>query len=67
MRGNTWTIVALGTGLVMLPLIVTDDIATDATGSTVLELVTALGPVVGIMFLVACVAAVIALFGSEGF
>jgi biopolymer transport protein ExbB/TolQ len=66
MRGSIWTVVALGSGLAMLPVIVDVD-SPDATGQTVLDLVGSLGPVLGLLLFVTGMAFVITLFTSDGF
>lgn len=66
MRGNTWTIVALGVGVVFLPLVLSEDLVTDGTGETIFDLVTALGVPVALMFIVAVFAFFIVLFDGGG-
>lgn len=66
MRGSIWTVVALGSGLAMLPVIVDVD-SPDATGQTVLDLVGSLGPILGLLLFVTGMAFVITLFTSDGF
>lgn len=66
MRGSIWTVVALGSGLAMLPVIVDVD-SPDTTGQTVLDLVGSLGPILGLLLFVTGMAFVITLFTSDGF
>lgn len=67
MRGNIWSIVALGVGLVMLPLIIDGDATLDSTGETVMTLVSAIGPVVALAFVVATFGLLVTLFSNDSF
>jgi hypothetical protein len=66
MRGTIWTVVALGSGLALLPAIL-DISATDTTGQTVLDVVSPLAPVLGVLLFVAAMAVVITMFDADGF
>jgi len=56
MRGSTWSVVALVAGVAMAPAILDVDVSGDATGQTVLELLTVFDPLLGL-------AAVVVVFG----
>jgi len=66
MRGSIWTVVALGSGLALVPAIIDVD-TPDATGQTVLDVVGSLAPVLGLLLFVTTMALVIAFFTSDGF
>jgi len=66
MRGSIWTVVALGSGLALVPAIIDVD-SPDATGQTVLDVVGSLGPVLGLLLFVTGMAVVISLVTSDGF
>ena len=66
MRGSTWTVVALGSGLALLPAIFDVD-SPDATGQAVLDIIGSLSPVLGLLLFVTAMAFVITLFSSDGF
>jgi len=66
MRGSIWTVVALGSGLALLPAIL-DVSAPDATGQTVLDVVSPLAPVLGVLLFVTAMAVVISMFNADGF
>ena len=66
MRGSIWTVVALGSGMALVPAIIDVD-SPDATGHTVLDVVGSLGPVLGLLLFVTGMAVVIAFFTSDGF
>lgn len=66
MRGNIWTVVALGTGIVFLPLILDVD-ATGETAGIVQDLTTAIAPVIALTFVVAVMGYFLVLFGSDSF
>lgn len=68
MRGNIWTIVALGVGLAMTPAMLGGDtLATDQVGDNILSLVSTIGPVLAIMLVVAVFGLFITLFSTDGF
>jgi biopolymer transport protein ExbB/TolQ len=66
MRGSIWTVVALGSGLALVPAIIDVD-SPDATGQTVLDVVGSLAPVLGLLLFVTGMAVVISLVTSDGF
>jgi hypothetical protein len=66
MRGSIWAVVALGSGLALVPAIIDVD-SPDATGQTVLDVVGSLAPVLGLLLFVTAMALVIAFFTSDGF
>lgn len=63
-RGSIWSVVALGVGVVMLPLILPDS-GSGSAGSTIFDLVSAISPTVGLMFSVAAFGLLIAVLGFE--
>lgn len=67
MRGRIWTVVALGVGLVMTPLILDVDVSGDATGQTALSLLSSFAPIIGLVFTIACVGLLLVFFGSDGY
>lgn len=67
MRGNPFTIVAVGIGAVMIPLILDVDVSGDDAGETILSLVGTLDLVVGLAFMVACLGLLVAYFTDSGF
>jgi biopolymer transport protein ExbB/TolQ len=66
MRGSIWTVVALGSGLALVPAIINVD-SPDATGQAVLDVVGSLAPVLGLLLFVTGMAVVISLVTSDGF
>lgn len=67
MRGNPFTIVAVGIGAVMIPLILDVDVSGDDAGETILSLIGTLDLVVGLAFMVACLGLLVAYFTDSGF
>jgi len=67
MRGSIWTIVAVGVGAAMTPVVLDVDVSGDATGQTALDLVAVLGPVVGLAFVIAVFGLRLACFTDSGF
>jgi len=65
MKGSIWSVVALGTGIVMLPLILPST-GGDAVGGNVFGLITSIAPVVGLTFVVAVFGLLLAFLGSDG-
>lgn len=66
MRGSIWTIAALGIGAAMTPLILDIDVSGDATGETALALLSSVGPVVGLAFVVAVFGLLVVFFTDSG-
>ena len=66
MRGNIWTVVALGVSIVFIPLVLDVD-ASGETASIVESLTTAIAPVVGLTFIIAVFGLFLVLFGSDSF
>ena len=64
MRGSIWSVVALGTGIAFLPLVVPNS-GTDPTGDAIYGLISAIAPVLGIMFAVAVFGLLIVLLGFD--
>lgn len=66
MRGSIWTVASLGTGLVLLPLILDVD-ATGETADIVSQLTTAIAPVVALTFIMAVFGYFLVLYTSDSF
>jgi len=66
MNGSIWSVVALGTGIVMLPLILPSTGGGDATGSAIFDLVTSVAPAVGLTFVVVVFGLLVSFIGSDG-
>lgn len=68
MRGSTWTVVALGTGAAMTPVIFDVDVGGDGTGETALSLLSSVDLLVGLAFVVAVFGLLISFaFTDSGF
>jgi len=67
MRGNPFTIVAVGIGAVMIPLVLDVDVSGDETGDTILSLLGTVDLLVGLAFMVACLGLLVAYFTDSGF
>jgi len=67
MRGNPTTIIAVGIGAAMIPLVLDVNVSGDATGDTILSLLSAVGPLVSLAFVVACLGLLVAYFTDSGF
>jgi len=67
MKGSIWSVVALGMGVVMLPLILPSSGGGDAVGTAIFELVTSVAPVVGLTFVVAVFGLLVAFLTDGGF
>jgi len=67
MRGNPFALVALGVGAVMTPLVLDVDVSGDATGEAVLSLLSSVGPLVALAFVVGCFGLLVAYFTDSGF
>lgn len=67
MRGTIWTVVALGVGLAMTPLILDVDVSGDGTGETAMQLLSSFDPIIGLVFAIACFGLFLAFFGSDGY
>jgi len=65
MRGTIWSVVALGTGIVMLPLILPSTGGGDDAGTAIFDLITSIAPVVGLTFAVAAFGLLIGLLGFD--
>jgi len=63
MKGSIWSVVALGTATVMLPLILPSS-GVDSTGSDIFGLLTAIAPTIGLMFVVATFGLLLVFFNS---
>lgn len=66
MRGSIWTVVAVGVGAVMTPAILDADVGSDATGDTVLTVLSPFDLLIGLAFAVACFGLLIAFFQDSG-
>ena len=69
MRGNIWSVVALGVTVAFLPIVFSDTLASnaDSVGSELIELVGTLTPVFGVLVLVAATGLLLTFFQSDGF
>ena len=66
MRGSIFTLVALGAGAAMTPVILDVDVAGDATGQTVVELLSPMATVIGLAFAVAAFGLLLVYFTDSG-
>jgi len=66
MDNSIWTVVALGTGAVFVPLVLDVDVADGSTGETIMGLLSAVGPLIGLAFAVAVFGLLITLFMGGG-
>lgn len=64
MNQSVWSVVALGSAIVMLPLIL-PAAGGDSTGDTIFGLLAAIAPVIGITFTVAVFGLLIVLLGFD--
>jgi len=64
MRGTIWSVVAMGTGIVFLPLILPSG-GTDKTGDAIFGLISSLAPVLGLMFTVTVFGLLVVLLGFD--
>jgi len=67
MRGNAFTLVAVGVGTAMTPLILDVDVSGDAVGETIQSFLSTVGPFVSLAFLVVCFGLLVAYFTDSGF
>lgn len=68
MRGSIWTVVALGVGAAMTPLLLGDiDTTGDSTGQTAMQLLSSLDIVVGLAVVIATFGLLLAYFTDSGF
>jgi len=67
MRGNPLTIIGVGIGAAMIPLVLDVDVSGDATGDAILSLLSSVGPLVSLAFVVACLGLLVAYFTDSGF
>lgn len=66
MRGTIWTVVALGTGLAFVPLVLGGIEVGDETAETAMQLLGAFGGVLGLAFVIATFGLLIAFFTDSG-
>ncbi|MCQ4334606.1 hypothetical protein KM295_14195 [Natronomonas sp. F2-12] len=66
MRGSIWTIAAAGITLGLLPALL-DVSPSDDTGQAAIDLTSAIGPIIGLMFFVGVLAVVVSVITSDGF
>lgn len=66
MRGSIFTLVALGAGAAMTPLILDVDVSGDATGQTALDLLAPMGTIIGLAFAVAAFGLLLVFFNDSG-
>jgi len=67
MRGNPLTIIGVGIGAAMIPLVLDVDVSGDATGETIRSLLSSVSPLVSLAFVVACLGLLVAYFTDSGF
>jgi uncharacterized membrane protein (DUF106 family) len=69
MRGSIWSVVALGTMLAFMPVVLSDSLATsaDSLGSEFLDLIGTLAPVMGALIIVAATGLFLSLYSNDGF
>ena len=69
MRVSIWTVVALGVGAAMTPLILGDvDVSGDSTGETALQLLSSIDLLIGLSFVVAVFGLLLlTMFSDSGF
>jgi hypothetical protein len=66
MDNSIWTIVTLGTGAAFTPLVLDVETTAGSTRETIMGLLSAVGPLVGLAFAVACFGLLITLFMGGG-
>jgi len=66
MDNSIWTVVALGTGAVFVPLVLDVDTTAGSTRETIMGLLSAVGPLVGLAFAVAVFGLLVTLFMGGG-
>jgi hypothetical protein len=67
MRGTIWTVVAVGVGAVMTPLILDIEVADGSTGADIMELLSSVGLLVSLAFIMATFGLLLVFFGKDGF
>lgn len=67
MRGNIWTIVAIGVGAAFIPVVLDIDTASGTTSRTIMDLLSAVGILPGLAFTVVVFGLLIAFFTDSGF
>ena len=66
MQGSIWTVVAVGAGAVMTPLILDIDVSGDETGETALTLLSSVDLLIGLAFAIVAFGLLIAFFTDSG-
>ena len=66
MRGSIFTLVALGAGAAMTPVILDVDVSGDATGQTVIDLLSPMATIIGLAFAVAAFGLLLVYFTDSG-
>jgi len=64
MRGTIWSVVALGSGVVMLPLVLPDS-GFDTVGDNIFGVLTSLTPLLGVVFAVAVFGLLLVMLGFD--
>lgn len=67
MRGSIWSIVAVGAGAAMTPVILDIDVSGDDTGQTALDLISSIDIVIALAFVIVTFGLLIAFFTDSGF
>jgi len=67
MRGSVWSIVAVGVGVAMTPAMLDVDVSGDATGETVLSLLSTIDPLLFLAFFIVVFGLLTAFFTDSGF
>lgn len=67
MRGTIWTVVALGVGAAFVPLVLDINVDDGTTGETAMTLLAAVGPLLGVAFILAAFGLLITFFGRDSF
>lgn len=66
MRGSIFTLVAVGAGAAMTPAILDVDVSGDATGQTVIDLLSPMATLIGLAFAVAAFGLLLVYFTDSG-
>ena len=67
MRGSIWSVVAVGVGAVMTPLVLDIDVTGDETGETALTLLSSIDLLIGLAFTIVAFGLLITFFTDSGF
>ena len=64
MRGSIWSVVALGAGVAMIPVMLPNS-ASDSVGTDIFDVVTSVTPLLGLVFAVAVFGLLITFLGFD--